>query len=285
MGAFHRHEYNDIPSIIVPVPASVTLFCSRQQMSENFGNIVLFGETGAGKSSIINMIAGGHVAEISSRATGCTFQYHGYDLPMHGRNFKIFDTAGLNEGDNLKGTVNRTAAIAQLYRVIIDLDGGINLLMFCMRGPRIKNAAHENWKVFHNILCKKKVPTVLVVTGLENEENMDWWWRDNKGAFEEQGIRPDATACITATRGRTLRDGSHAFDDQFEESRAKVMNLILDRALCHKQRVDKIKWFYEVSRACWQSETQEAEEIQQIVKTCGMSEEEAKRFREELAKK
>jgi len=258
-------------------------------MTENCGNIVLFGETGAGKSSIINMIAGHKVAEISSRATGCTFQHQAYYLPVHSRYFTIYDTAGLNEGDNLKGTVNRTAAIAELYKLIIGLDGGINLLVFCMRGPRIKNATHENWKVFHDILCKKKVPTVLIVTGLENEEGpMDEWWWENRGAFEEQGIRPDATSCITATRGRVLKDGSHAFDDRFEESRNKVMTMFIDRVLRHKQQVDSIQWFYEVSRSFlwifrW-TEKREAAEIDQIVRMCGMSGEEARRFREELAK-
>ncbi|OAX34840.1 hypothetical protein K503DRAFT_697965, partial [Rhizopogon vinicolor AM-OR11-026] len=188
------------------------------------GNIVLVGETGAGKSSIINMIAGAEVAPISNRATGCTFEHHSYILPVHGRNFKFFDTAGLNEGE--MGTVERSVEIAKLYKLITRLDGGINLLMFCVRGPRIKNATHQNWKIFDEILCKKQIPTVLVVTGLEHEENLDDWWWKNKGTFEHQDIRPDDTACITATRGKLLRDGCRVFDDDYEQSVAKIQNLV-----------------------------------------------------------
>jgi len=67
------------------------------RMTEVSGNIVLVGETGAGKSSIINMIAGTKFAQTSSGATGCTFQSNSYILPMHDRNYRFFDTVGLDE--------------------------------------------------------------------------------------------------------------------------------------------------------------------------------------------
>jgi len=156
-------------------------------------------------------------------------------------------------------------------------------LMFCMRGPRIKNVMHQNWKLFNDILCKKEVPIVLVVTGLENEENMDGWWWTNKEAFEAQGIRPDGTACITAIRGRTLRDGiSHAFDEQYDESRAKLATLMLNRVLVRARKVEKIAWFYDVTHSFffffrWTTK-HEAKEIREIADACGMSEEDAREF-------
>ncbi|OJA18650.1 hypothetical protein AZE42_11682 [Rhizopogon vesiculosus] len=258
-------------------------------MSGNFGNIIVFGETGAGKSSIINMIAGHEVAHISSGATGCTFQHQAYELPVHDRNFTIYDTAGLNEGD--RGTVNRAAAMAALYKLITGMNGGINLLVFCMRGPRIKRATHENWKVFHEIICKREVPMVLVVTGLENEENMDEWWRTNRGTFGAQGILPDATVCITATRGRALKDGRHAFDEQYEESRAKVMTTIINNVFRRRlgHTFNKHHWLHDIIQQLFYFfgliKTCEAVKIQQIVDTCGMSKEEARTFRAELANK
>lgn len=195
-------------------------------------------------------------------------------------------TVGLNEGE--KGTMERSVAIANLYKLITNLDGGISLLMFCIRGPRIKDATHQNWKIFHDIICKKEIPTVLVVTGLENEEDLNEWWWNNRGTFEDQDIHPDDTACITAIRGRKLDDGCHVFDDHYQASQGKILTLILNRVLLRVRQVNKINWFYTITRSFffffrW-AKIREAKEIQEIADVCGMSKEETNRLREELNK-
>jgi ABC-type molybdate transport system ATPase subunit len=52
--------------------------------TEVLGNVIVFGETSAGKSSIINMIAGTQLAvQTPNGMTGCTFKHHSYILPVH----------------------------------------------------------------------------------------------------------------------------------------------------------------------------------------------------------
>jgi hypothetical protein len=140
-----------------------------------------------------------------------------------GSTFHIYDTAGLNEGE--KGRVPSTEAIVQLYSLLQSLDTGVNLLVFCMRGPRLKSVAHHNWRFFHDIVCQHKVPIVLAITGLEHEVVMDDWWQDNKSAFQEQGLLPNGVACITAIKGK-----NNAFEAEYEESRVKMHRVLTECA-------------------------------------------------------
>jgi len=66
----------------------------------------------------------------------------------------------------------------------------------------------ENYKLFRHVICKSMVPTVLVVTGLEEEDSKDAWWQANKAPIREQGIAIDYHACITSTQGEVQPEAS-----------------------------------------------------------------------------
>lgn len=184
-------------------------------------NVIIFGETGVGKSSIVNMLPGGDEAAVNGDAKGVTFRHERYVKDIGGCLLNIFDTVGLNEG--AAGTVSAPKAIEGLYRLMRGLDNGVSLLVYVVRGPRLKNSARKNYEMFYEIFCEKKVPIVLVITGLEHEDDMDEWWKRNEAAFSEEGMRFCGAACITATKGK--RD---SFEEEFEDSRVKVEKLILN---------------------------------------------------------
>jgi len=161
-------------------------------------NVVFFGETGVGKSSLINMLAGSNVAQTSSKATSCTLESRGYPVKISKSLFYLVDTAGLEEGD--QGRVPKSDAIVQLYTLLKQMEDGVSLLVFVMR-PKITDGVVNNWRLFQEVICKYQVPAVVIITGLENEEDMDDWWVMNKETFREYGIQPDGNACVTATRG------------------------------------------------------------------------------------
>ena len=212
--------------------------------SKNTPNILVFGETGAGKSSVVNMLEGGEDAPVSNAAFGATFRSTRHEKTISGSTFTIFDTVGLNEAP--KGTVSPRQAIDNLYQLIRNVEGGLGLLVYVMRGPRIKSIAQQNYKLFYEGFCRKKVPIVMIVTGLEATEDMDGWWDENRGQFEAYDMHFNAIACITATKGK-LKDGEYTYQREYEQSKRKVENLIHDCYSRTPWRMSIGAWFFAVA--------------------------------------
>ena len=152
---------------------------------------------------MINLLAGAEVAETSSGLEGCTMHATEYSfnvpgfLPLH-----IFDTVGLEEPEI--GVNTFLGAIARAHQLIDSLraTGGVDLLVFCIRGGRITAAVQRNYRLFFDVLCGGAVPLAIIVTNLEQEDVMEDWWDRNVASFEHYKICPVAHACITALPAR-----------------------------------------------------------------------------------
>ncbi|KAF9227139.1 hypothetical protein BS17DRAFT_747379 [Gyrodon lividus] len=202
-------------------------------------NVVIFGETGAGKSSVINLIAGAKIAEISPDAAASTLAAKSYHVVLESHQpFCIWDTVGLNEAGLVREDYLR--AIEKAYELINKLEssGGVHLLLLCMRGGRITNSVQQNYKLFSSILCEKQVPLGIVVTNLENEACMEEWWNTNKESFEQCGVSASGHACITATPG--LDD---VYMTKYQESREIMHRLLLALSSNTAWKKEKRTWF------------------------------------------
>ncbi|KAF8336738.1 hypothetical protein F5887DRAFT_920680 [Amanita rubescens] len=177
-------------------------------------NVVVCGEAGAGKSSLVNMIAGDAVAQVSNRAvSGCTFQSTCFTVNIGDKQFNLLDT-------------------------------GVNLLVFCMRSSGFRDSCFKNWQSFWDIICQRRVPIILAVTGLENEEGMDNWWTRNEEHFMTHGMYPNGVACMTATRGRRRRSGDgNNFDEEYKESQEKITRMISKVYFRTPWQVPALEWF------------------------------------------
>jgi len=160
-------------------------------------NIILFGETGVGKSSVINLIAGRPIAQISADVLGCTMSFKPYTFPVHGRTLHIWDTVGLEEPE--MGVNGYLPAIEQAWELIQHLtsQGGVDLLLFCIRGNRVTATTQSNYRLFYEVLCRSSVPIGLVITHLEREADMEKWWERNVESLEKYGIKAAGHACVT----------------------------------------------------------------------------------------
>lgn len=160
--------------------------------------VVLFGETGVGKSSVINLMAGAQVATTSANLEGCTMHATEYSFSLPGESlFRIYDTVGLNEPE--MGINTFFGAIEKAHKLITSLHnaGGIDLLLFCVRGGRITSTMQRNYRLFFEFLCAKKVPLAFVITHLEYEDVMETWWDNNEKIFQKYGMDSVAHACVT----------------------------------------------------------------------------------------
>ncbi|KAG1724246.1 P-loop containing nucleoside triphosphate hydrolase protein [Suillus lakei] len=177
--------------------------------------VVVVGETGAGRSSLVNLMAGEEVASASPDAVRCAMHCQEYTTSFGGDSYKVFDTVGLEEPR--LGINEYLEIVENAYRLIKALDraGGIDLLLFCIRAGRVPDALQSNYRLFHEFLCEKKVPIVLVITNLEEEQRMEDWWERNKMTFARYQIQVDHKCVIAANR-----------KDLYEESRITILNLV-----------------------------------------------------------
>ncbi|KAG1816632.1 P-loop containing nucleoside triphosphate hydrolase protein [Suillus variegatus] len=183
--------------------------------------IVLFGETGAGKSSLVNLMAGKEVAYTSPDMQRCTLQWKEYTIDFDGGSYKVFDTIGLEEPQ--LGIKEYLESVENAYKLVKELDqqGGIDLLLFCVRAGRVTATLQSNYRLFHEFLCEKKVPIVLAITNLEREKRMEDWWERTHSTYAKYDIQVAGHACITAAN---RLDGRHK--DLYEESRITIRNLV-----------------------------------------------------------
>ncbi|KAG2153898.1 P-loop containing nucleoside triphosphate hydrolase protein [Suillus clintonianus] len=183
--------------------------------------IVIFGETGAGKSSLVNLMAEKDVAYTSADMQRCTLRWQEHVISFSGDSYTVFDTVGLEEPQ--LGIKEYLETVENAYQLIKHLDkqGGIDLLLFCVRAGRVTATLQSNYRLFHEFLCEKKVPIVLAITNLEREERMEDWWVRNGSTFKRYQIEVAGHACITAAN---RSDGRHK--DLYEQSRTTMRKIV-----------------------------------------------------------
>jgi hypothetical protein len=122
-----------------------------------------------------------------------------YVIDLGDETYKVFDTIGLEEPQ--LGIREYLESVDSAYRLVKELDrqGGVDLLLFCIRPCRINATLYSNYKLFHDYLCEGNVPIVLVITHLERE--MAGWWERVQSKFECYGIRVAGHAYILAADG------------------------------------------------------------------------------------
>jgi len=215
--------------------------CSSPTNSDIPGhrNILIVGDVGVGKSSLINLIADGELAATSDGAKSCTFQSKGYPVTLRGVEFVLHDTAGQHEAKGGMKDIEYLNAVHQAYSLISRLEqsGGISLLVYCMRFGRVTIAMQQTYNLFVEVFCNRQVPVVIVVTHLERYGCMEEWWKKHEKDINDYELKSDGHACITTIRG--LED-THL--KNYEQSRMAIEKLLLEHSGRPPWKDERISW-------------------------------------------
>ncbi|KAI6044900.1 P-loop containing nucleoside triphosphate hydrolase protein [Pisolithus marmoratus] len=237
-------------------------------------NIILLGQTGVGKSSVVNLIADQPIAAVSPDAVVCTMSSTEYRFETGTHNFRIWDTAGLEEPE--VGAYEYITAISKALQLIRQLAaaGGVNLLLLCMRGEKVTRATRSNYRLFYEMLCGGDVPVGLVITHLEREGNMDEWWKRNQRALDRHGVKSVGHACVT---------GLPSYREKYALSRAAIYGLLTDCDRFGKYNMPPDIWFKRFAKNMKSfagAGLPRGEKLAQaLVTRCGLREEEARQLR------
>ncbi|KIJ09095.1 hypothetical protein PAXINDRAFT_34129, partial [Paxillus involutus ATCC 200175] len=165
-------------------------------------NIVFFGQSGAGKSSIINLVAGSSVAHTSNDTEPCTRVSACYETTIRNETFNLWDTRGLRE-EGFFRSLFKGSSEGGLRKFLRERyqKREIDLLVYCIRESLEHEVLVKNYKTFCLTTRRLVAPVVMVVTNLEREKNMEDWWGRNESNLRRLEMDFDGHACITAIPG------------------------------------------------------------------------------------
>ncbi|KAF8840485.1 hypothetical protein BDN67DRAFT_881882, partial [Paxillus ammoniavirescens] len=161
-------------------------------------NIVFLGDTGVGKSSTINLIAGSSVARTSDDFRVCTIGSACYKTTIGNEAVNLWDTRGLGEEGFFRSLFQGSPA-RNLTKFLRERHQKreIDLLVYCIGGSRRNETLVKNYKIFCLTTRRLAAPVAIVVTHLEGEKNMEDWWERNESRLQRLGMEFDDHACIT----------------------------------------------------------------------------------------
>jgi predicted GTPase len=192
-------------------------------------NVVIIGQSGVGKSSLINMLCPRANAPTSNDATGCTRIEREYECYLgQQQSCQVHDTIGLEEG--FWGFLWAPKAEKRLKTYLRTTE--VHLLVYCMPGRRgcLKKSHGRNYKKLKSA-AGNNVRVVVVVTGLEDfNYPLESWWSRNDKELQNLGIpRTAGHACITALPKAELQSEKRVLYDKSCEDVKTLIRKYLPR--------------------------------------------------------
>ncbi|KIJ19245.1 hypothetical protein PAXINDRAFT_70199 [Paxillus involutus ATCC 200175] len=190
-------------------------------------NVVIVGETGAGKSCFVNLVIGLDDTQTANNICGVTIGTTCYGWGKDTQTFRLsgslarqlgltilrlWDAVRLEEPQ--RGTNVYLGAIDNAIQLIqcLNATGGISLLLFYMRGNRATvPTVQMNYTLFHGVLITKEDPIAFAIPHVQKGTEMEGWWSRNSKMLEKNGIVSTGRPCITTLRSLSQVNGQRKF--------------------------------------------------------------------------
>ncbi|KAI6114558.1 hypothetical protein F5141DRAFT_717747 [Pisolithus sp. B1] len=171
-------------------------------------NILVMGEIGSGKSSVVNLLVGKKVTEVSPDAGPCTLKTIRHEATIQvqetWKTVHIWEVVGFNQPEEMTGKDSGTALDMDLDP-ILQAKASVDVVLFCIQGSRIKNAPTRIIESVNNVF-RRCVTIVPVINCLEREKNMEDWWDRNGERVKSMGLGETEHACITGLQEEKYKD-------------------------------------------------------------------------------
>ncbi|KAF9225642.1 hypothetical protein BS17DRAFT_777442 [Gyrodon lividus] len=202
--------------------------------------VVIFGHTGVGVSSLVNLIAGNPMSDYHPDTQTCTNKSKRYEITWPGsdRQFCLFEVRGFYGG------VPETTLLNEIRR--LEREEAIDLFIYCLRKQKSTVIPHIARQIKDNV-TDGKVPVIAVVTELEKFEGIhmeDWWTtstsleqgKTNGKTLESmhKGMVFDAHACVTTLPPKDT-DLVESLRKRREYSEELVRRLIVEQCASPKR--------------------------------------------------
>ncbi|KAI5995124.1 hypothetical protein EDD15DRAFT_2366052 [Pisolithus albus] len=152
-------------------------------------NVLVMGEIGSGKSSVINLLIGKTVAKVSPDAEPCTLKTVRHEATIQVQEalttVHIWEVVGFNQPEDMTGKGSGMTLDVDLDP-ILQAKASVDVIFFCMQGSRLKNAPTRVVKHINDV-SGGRITIVPVITNLEREKNMEDGGRGMGEAFKIWG--------------------------------------------------------------------------------------------------
>lgn len=158
-------------------------------------NVMVMGETGVGKSALVNLIAGHEIAKVSPDASLCTAKTTKYPTTVGLAPYILWEVTGFNQ----PGTNSDAQIMEKGLLSAVEQKATVDVVLFCMRGKKMTKETQTIYSLI-KLMFGDYVPIILVVMHLEGEKVMEDWWVRNEQGLKNKGVVGEAHVCVTAVR-------------------------------------------------------------------------------------